>query len=109
MKMNIEIRGHFEVLLRSARESWILGYLMLLTRHEAVERQHYGRMSKPSWVSSPRSFDKIHALIRQCLCNQLNNTSGRLDLLLSLLAEVPSSHNKWDLWYSALAEDFGVA
>jgi hypothetical protein len=26
MKMNIEIRGRFEVLLRFARESWILGY-----------------------------------------------------------------------------------
>ena len=25
MKMNIEIRDRFEVLLRSARESWILG------------------------------------------------------------------------------------
>ena len=42
------------------------------------------------------------------LCNQLNDTTGLLDLALSLLAEIPGAHNHWDLGESALAENLGV-
>ena len=41
-------------------------------------------------------------------CNQLNNTAGFLDLLLSFLAEVPCLYDNWDLWDSALAQNLGV-
>ena len=43
------------------------------------------------------------------LCDQLNDTTGFLDLSLSLLAEVSRAYNHGYLWESALAEDLGVA
>jgi hypothetical protein len=39
------------------------------------------------------------------LCNQLDNTTGLLDLSLGLLAEISCSYNHGDLWESALAKN----
>jgi hypothetical protein len=46
---------------------------------------------------------------RRCLCHQLNDTTGLLDLLLRQLAHPPRAHDERDLGKAALAEDLGVA
>lgn len=43
------------------------------------------------------------------LCDQLDDTTGLLDLLLSLLAHISRSHDDWDLWQTTLSEDLGVS
>lgn len=43
------------------------------------------------------------------LRNQLNDTTGFLDLALSLLADPPGPDDDGDLWKSALAEHLGVS
>jgi hypothetical protein len=45
----------------------------------------------------------------QRLCDQLNNTTGLLDLLLGIAAEVAGTDDEGDLGETALAEDLGVA
>jgi hypothetical protein len=45
----------------------------------------------------------------QRLCDQLNNTTGLLDLLLGITAEVAGTDDEGDLGETALAEDLGVA
>lgn len=44
----------------------------------------------------------------QRLCDQLNNTTGLLDLLLGVGAEVAGTDDDGDLGETALAEDLGV-
>jgi hypothetical protein len=43
------------------------------------------------------------------LSNQLNNTTGLLDLLLSVPADVSGADNDGDLGDTALAQNLGVA
>lgn len=43
------------------------------------------------------------------LCDELDNTTGLLDLLLSVLAEVTGANDDRDLWESTLSEDLAVA
>ena len=43
------------------------------------------------------------------LCDELDNTTGLLDLLLGLSGEVASADDDGDLRETALAEDLGVA
>ena len=43
------------------------------------------------------------------LCDELDNTTGLLDLALGVLADVSGANDQWDLGDSALAEDFAVA
>ena len=83
--------------------------VMPSTRNEIVALQALWPNLEAIGVSWPASFIEVDADICPRSCNQFNNTSSLLDLLLSFLAEVSCSHNEWDLWYSALAEDFGVA
>jgi hypothetical protein len=45
----------------------------------------------------------------QRLCDQLDNTTGLLDLLLGITAEVAGTDDEGDLGETALAEDLGVA
>lgn len=45
----------------------------------------------------------------QRLCDQLNNTTSLLDLLLGITAEVTGADDDGDLRKAALAEDLGVA
>lgn len=45
----------------------------------------------------------------QRLCDQLNDTTGLLDLLLGIAAEVAGTDDEGDLGETALAEDLGVA
>lgn len=45
----------------------------------------------------------------QRLCDQLNNTTSLLDLLLGITAEVTSTDDDGNLGKTALAEDLGVA
>lgn len=45
----------------------------------------------------------------QRLCDELNNTTGLLDLLLGITAEVTGADDNGDLGQTALAEDLGVA
>ena len=45
----------------------------------------------------------------QRLCDELNDTTGLLDLLLSITAEVAGAHNEGNLGETALAENLGVA
>lgn len=45
----------------------------------------------------------------QRLCDQLNNTTGLLDLLLGITAEVTGADNDGDLGETALSENLGVA
>lgn len=45
----------------------------------------------------------------QRLCDQLNDTTGLLDLLLGITAEVAGTDDEGDLGETALAEDLGVA
>lgn len=59
--------------------------------------------------SSARALRVINILRQPHLCNQLDNTTGLLDLSLGLLAEPSRSHNDRDLWDSALSENFGVS
>ena len=54
------------------------------------------------------SVSEESSLKMSALCDQFNNTASFLDLPLCLFADVSGSHDDWDLWYSALAEDFGV-
>lgn len=44
----------------------------------------------------------------QRLCDQLNNTTSLLDLLLGVTAEVAGADDDGDLGETALAEDLGV-
>lgn len=45
----------------------------------------------------------------QRLCDQLNNTTSLLDLLLGITAEVAGTDDDGDLGETALSEDLGVA
>lgn len=45
---------------------------------------------------------------KRSLCNKLNNTTGRYNFSLCLLADPSCAHKKWYLWDSALAENFAV-
>ena len=45
----------------------------------------------------------------QRLCDELDNTTGLLDLPLGVLGEVAGADDEWDFWNAALAEDLGVA
>lgn len=47
--------------------------------------------------------------MRFFLSNQLNDTSGLGNLLLSLLADVSCADNDGDRWQAALSEQLGVA
>lgn len=47
--------------------------------------------------------------LNQRLCDQLNNTTSLLDLLLGITAEVAGTDDDGDLGETALAEDLGVA
>lgn len=46
---------------------------------------------------------------RTQLSDELDNTTGLLDLALGVLAEVACAHDEWDLWDATLSEDLGVA
>lgn len=43
------------------------------------------------------------------LCDQLNDTTGGDDLLLSELGEPSGADDDWDVWETSLSEDLGVA
>jgi hypothetical protein len=68
-------------------------------------------IARGSWL--PLSPFIIRSLISESetfhLSHKLNNTTGLLDLALSLLREVTGTDNDWDLGETTLAEDFGVA
>lgn len=57
----------------------------------------------------PRSTRLLQRTPNQRLCDQLNNTTGLLDLLLSIAAEVAGTDDDGDLGETALTEDLGVA
>ena len=42
------------------------------------------------------------------LCDELDNTTGLLDLSLGVLAEVSGTDDDRDLWDTTLSEDLGV-
>jgi hypothetical protein len=42
------------------------------------------------------------------LSHQLHDTTRLFDLALCVLAEVTCSHNEWDLWDAAFAQDLAV-
>ena len=42
-------------------------------------------------------------------CDELHDTARLLDLALGVSAEVSRANDEWDLWDTALAEDFAVA
>jgi len=52
---------------------------------------------------------EVHYPLDTSLRDQLNDTTGLLDLALSLLAEPSGSYNDRDFWDAALAENLGVA
>ena len=43
------------------------------------------------------------------LCDQLNDTTGGDDLLLSELGEPSGADDDWDVWETSLSEDLGVS
>jgi hypothetical protein len=43
------------------------------------------------------------------LSDELDNTTGLLDLALGVLAEVAGTDDDWDLWETTLSEDLGVS
>lgn len=57
----------------------------------------------------PRFTRLLQRTPNQRLCDQLNDTTGLLDLLLGITAEVTGADNDGDLGETALAEDLGVA
>ena len=57
----------------------------------------------------PRSTRLLQRTPNQRLCDQLNDTTSLLDLLLSIAAEVAGTNDDGDLGETALAEDLGVA
>lgn len=74
------------------------------------------RKSEQSWNPGNRLASKssttkcqVHCPVNTSLCNQLHDTTGLLDLALSLLAEPSGSYNNRDFWDAALAENLGVA
>lgn len=66
--------------------------------------------SEHSWAAdcpySPAFFRNIDA---KRLCDELNNTTGGLDLLLGVTADVAGTDDDGDLGETALSEDLGVA
>lgn len=49
------------------------------------------------------------SILRNRLCDELNNTTGLGNLLLGELGEPAGADDDWDLWKTALAENLGVA
>jgi hypothetical protein len=47
--------------------------------------------------------------LNQRLCDELNNTTGGLNLLLGVTADIAGTDDDGDLGETALAEDLGVA
>lgn len=64
-------------------------------------------LNKPIPLHPPGGTSSVHKPLS--LCDQLNHTTSLLDLSLGLLAEPSCSYDDWNLWNSALAEDFGVS
>jgi hypothetical protein len=50
-----------------------------------------------------------HQIESTRLCDELDNTTGGLDLLLGVTADVAGTNDDGDLGETALAEDLGVA
>ena len=57
----------------------------------------------------PRFTRLLQRTPNQRLCDELNDTTGLLDLLLGITAEVTGTDDDGDLGKTALAEDLGVA
>ena len=55
------------------------------------------------------SSDNPPSCCKNHLCDELNDTTGLGDLLLSELGEPAGTDDDWDLWETALAENLGVA
>jgi hypothetical protein len=61
------------------------------------------------WQTPIHSVFTANTVEFQRLCDQLNNTTSLLDLLLGVPADVPGADDEGDLGKAALAEDLGVA
>ena len=70
-----------------------------------------GRLFDPPQDRCPDSprFLRLKKSPNQRLCDQLNDTTSLLDLLLGITAEVAGTDDEGDLGETALAEDLGVA
>jgi hypothetical protein len=88
--------------------------IVLLRQDKTVEKisstrpnvaSQWGRLRLPRFTRLRREKNTNI----QRLCDQLNNTTGLLDLLLGITAEVAGTDDEGDLGETALAEDLGVA
>ena len=66
-------------------------------------------LSPHHWQAPVQSVFSGNTIELQRLCDQLNNTTSLLDLLLGVPADVPGADDEGDLGKAALAEDLGVA
>lgn len=92
------------------------------TAHKASLSHHAGGMvscdsfAEPSRERGCRSLrapstPQMHhlSMLLMCLCDELHNTAGLLDLAFGILAKITGADDERDLRQAALAEDFAVA
>lgn len=66
-----------------------------------------GRTSQSTAANCPYSPAFFRNIDAKRLCDELNNTTGGLDLLLGVTADVAGTDNDGDLGETALSEDLG--